>query len=72
MMVCCTCHHASAGPLPQTVTVFLDDLAAKAGQLEDLRLKIGDRRLYFETVLMTDEPDDPDDPIVIVVSVHDV
>ena len=26
----------SAEPLPQTVTVFLDDVAAKAGQLEDL------------------------------------
>jgi hypothetical protein len=38
----------------------------------DLRVRIGGRAIYFETVLMCDDPDDPDDPIIIVVSVHDV
>src|SRR5579862_7813484 len=38
----------------------------------DLRLKIGNRRLYFETVLQCDDFDDPDDPTIVVVNVHDV
>jgi len=38
----------------------------------DLRLLIGGRRLYFETILLTDDPDDPDDPTIVVVNVHDV
>jgi hypothetical protein len=38
----------------------------------DLRVRIGGRAIYFETVLMCDDPNDPDDPIIIVVSVHDV
>jgi hypothetical protein len=35
----------------------------------DLRLKIGDRSLYIETILVDD---DPDDPLIKVVSIHDV
>jgi hypothetical protein len=35
----------------------------------DLRVKIGGRHLYFETVLFAD---DPDDPTIVVVNVHDV
>jgi len=38
----------------------------------DLRVRIGDRRIYFETILLCQDADDPDDPTVIVVSVHDV
>jgi hypothetical protein len=39
----------------------------------DLRVKIGERRVYFETVLkVVKNPDDPDDPTIIVVNVHDV
>jgi hypothetical protein len=38
----------------------------------DLRVTIGHRRVYFETVLICDDPADPDDPLIIVVSVHDV
>ena len=39
----------------------------------DLRLQIGDRHVYFETVLKVfKNPDDPDDPIILVVNVHDV
>ena len=38
----------------------------------DLRVRIGDRQVYFETLLFCDDPDDPDDPYIVVVSVHDV
>ena len=38
----------------------------------DLRVKIGGRRIYFETVLLCEDPDDPDDPVIEVVNVHDV
>jgi hypothetical protein len=38
----------------------------------DLRLKIGYRSVYFETVLSCKDPNDPDDPLIEVVSVHDV
>jgi hypothetical protein len=38
----------------------------------DLRMCIGGRRLYFETVLkVVKDASDPDDPIIIVVNVHD-
>ena len=37
----------------------------------DLRLRIGGRRIYFETILLCDDPDDPNDPFIEVVSVHD-
>ncbi|HEX5273387.1 MAG TPA: hypothetical protein VFW33_22980 [Gemmataceae bacterium] len=38
----------------------------------DLRVTIDHRRVYFETVLICDDPGDPDDPIILVVNVHDV
>jgi hypothetical protein len=38
----------------------------------DLRVRIGGRYVYFETVLFCDDPDDPDDPTIKVVSVRDV
>jgi hypothetical protein len=38
----------------------------------DMRVKIGGRHVYFETVLECENPDDPDDPKIVVVSVHDV
>jgi hypothetical protein len=38
----------------------------------DLRVKIGGRRIYFETVLFCEDADDPDDPFIEVVNVHDV
>ena len=38
----------------------------------DLRVTIGGRRIYFETVLLCEDADDPDDPQIEVVSVHDV
>jgi hypothetical protein len=38
----------------------------------DLRVPIGGRRIFFETVLMCDAAAHPDDPQIIVVSVHDV
>jgi hypothetical protein len=38
----------------------------------DLRVRIGDRVVYFETVLLCEDADDPDDPQILVVSVHDV
>ena len=38
----------------------------------DLRVKIGDRRVYFETVLSCEDGVGPDDPWIEVVSVHDV
>jgi hypothetical protein len=38
----------------------------------DLRVKIDDRHVYFETVLLCEDADDPDDPMIVVVSVHDV
>ena len=36
----------------------------------DLRIQIGGRRIYFETVLVCDDPDDPDDPTIDVVSIQ--
>jgi hypothetical protein len=36
----------------------------------DLRVEIGGRRIYFETILLCDDPADPDDPVIEVVSVH--
>lgn len=38
----------------------------------DLRLGMGNRNVYFETVLLCENADDPDDPQIIIVSVHDV
>ena len=38
----------------------------------DLRVRIGQRVVYFETVLLCDDANDPDDPQILVVSVHDV
>ncbi len=38
----------------------------------DLRVKIGVRRVYFETILLCEDADDPDDPVIEVVSVRDV
>ena len=38
----------------------------------DLRVPIGRRRIYFETILLCDDADDPDDPTIVVVNVHDV
>jgi hypothetical protein len=38
----------------------------------DLRVTIGDRRIYFETILTCEDAGDPDDPAIIVVNVHDV
>ena len=38
----------------------------------DLRVTIGSRRVYFETVLFCDDAHDPNDPLVQVVNVHDV
>ena len=38
----------------------------------DLRVKFGERRVYFETVLLCEDADDPDDPQIQVVSVRDV
>jgi hypothetical protein len=38
----------------------------------DLRVKIGERRIYFETVLLCEDADDPDDPMIEVVNAHDV
>jgi hypothetical protein len=38
----------------------------------DLRLRIGGRHLYFETVLLCEDADEPDDPMIEVVNVHDV
>lgn len=35
----------------------------------DLRVPFGDRRLYVETVLLSEDPDDPE---IQVVNVHDV
>jgi hypothetical protein len=37
----------------------------------DLRVKIDDRLLYFETILICKKPNDPDDPRIEVVNVHD-
>ena len=36
----------------------------------DLRVEIGGRLVYFETVLLCEDADDPDDPVIEVVSVH--
>jgi hypothetical protein len=36
----------------------------------DLRVEIGGRLVYFETVLSCEDPNDPDDPWIEVVSVH--
>lgn len=38
----------------------------------DLRVRLRGRYVYFETVLLCEDPDDPDDPMIEVVSVHDV
>jgi hypothetical protein len=38
----------------------------------DLRVWIGERHLYFETLLYCEDHDDPDDPVIEVVNVHDV
>ena len=38
----------------------------------DLRVPIRGRRLYFETLLFCNNPNDPDDPFISVVNVHDV
>jgi hypothetical protein len=38
----------------------------------DLRVMIGRRRVYFETVLLCEDADDPDEPMIVVVNVHDV
>jgi hypothetical protein len=38
----------------------------------DLRVRIGDRHIYFETTLDCNDPDAPDDPTIRVVSVRDV
>ena len=37
----------------------------------DLRIRIDNRRIYIETLLSYDNPDDPDDPTIRVVSIHD-
>lgn len=37
----------------------------------DLRIQIGGRRIYIETLLFYHDPDDPDDPTIHVVNVHD-
>ncbi len=36
----------------------------------DLRVQIGGRLVYFETILLCEDADDPDDPVIQVVSVH--
>lgn len=36
----------------------------------DLRVEIGGRLVYFETILLAEDPDDPDDPVIQIVSVH--
>ena len=39
----------------------------------DLRVRIGTRKIYFESILkIQKDPNDPDDPSIIVVSAHDV
>jgi hypothetical protein len=38
----------------------------------DLRVKIGNRWVYFETVLLCEDADDPDEPTILVVNIHDV
>ena len=37
----------------------------------DLRFEIAGRRLYIESRLFYDDPDDPGDPIIYVVNIHD-
>ena len=37
----------------------------------DLRFPIRGRRVYIETLLLFNDPDDPDDPWIHVVSIHD-
>ncbi len=37
----------------------------------DLRVRIRDRLVYFETRLIYRNPDDPDDPFIEVVNAHD-
>jgi hypothetical protein len=37
----------------------------------DLRVTIDGRRIYFETILLSNDPDDPDDPRIEIVSVRD-
>jgi hypothetical protein len=74
----------SLDQIRQTLHSFVDEGGVIDEQVErrleftqyefhyDLRVNIGNRLVYFETVLMCDEPDDPDDPVVVVVNVHDV
>jgi hypothetical protein len=38
----------------------------------DLRVSIGERRVYIETVLEFEDADDEDDLTIVVVNVHDV
>ena len=39
----------------------------------DLRLNLGGRYVYFETILIvTKDANDPDDPVIVVVNAHDV
>ena len=37
----------------------------------DLRVLIGGRLIYFETVLLCIDPNNPDDPRIEVVNIHD-
>lgn len=37
----------------------------------DLRVHIDNRLIYFESILLCDDPNDPDDPRIVVVSIHD-
>ena len=38
----------------------------------DLRFPIDGRRVYIETRLSYEDPDDPDDPTILVANIHDV
>ena len=38
----------------------------------DLRMTIGGRVIYFETILICNDPNNPDDPFIEVVNIHDV
>ncbi len=37
----------------------------------DLRIPVEGRKVYIETRLFYDAPEDPDDPVIHVVSIHD-
>ncbi len=37
----------------------------------DIRLRVGDRLIFIETLLNYDDSNDPDDPVIRVVSIHD-